>query len=214
MVLEKIAKGQSKAEEKLQHLRDWDVKPNPQEKLRRVSDLCDRMKSRTTWHRECSGGGWPCPTRWGGTVFQGRRGPLDPDPLTSQGDEAWEWPRSLPSWRSLVSSKRTVSVETVEEKGLSRKGLRKTGNKVKGSRKVNHSWRECGIKRGVLRWKSYSWFVHWWEHSRICCRISWPSDIRIILNWKQLRPNKILYAFFLSSRKGKRILFFFFKEDS
>ena len=66
------------------------------------------------------GGGW----RWGGTVFQGGRDPLDPEPLTGQWDEAWERPRSLPSWRSLVSSKSAVSVEIVEEKGLSRKGLR------------------------------------------------------------------------------------------
>lgn len=86
-------------------------------------------------------------------MFQGGRDPLDPEPLTGQWDEAWERPRSLPSWRSLVSSKSAVSVEIVEEKGLSRKGLRKTGNKVKGSIKVNHSWRECGIKRRVLRWK-------------------------------------------------------------
>ena len=185
-------------------------KTNPARETKTRERLCDRTESRTVWHRECSGGGRACPTPWGGTVLQGRRGPLDPDPLTGQGDEAWEWPRSLPSWRSLMSSKRTVSVETVEEKGLSRKGLRKTGNKSKGSRKVNHSWRECGIKRRVLRWKSYSWFVRWWEHSRICCRKSRPSDIRIILNWKQLRLNKILYAFFLSSRKGKRILVFFF----
>lgn len=123
MVLEKITKGQSKTEEKLQHFRDKYVKWNQQEKQRRVSDVCNRMKSRIAWYCECSGGGraW----RWGGTVFQGGRDPLDPEPLTGQRDEAWERPRSLPSWRSLVSSKRAVSVEIVEEKGLSSKGLKK-----------------------------------------------------------------------------------------
>lgn len=81
-------------------------------------------------------------------MFQEGRDPLDPEPLTGQWDGSLGRPRSLPSWRSLVSSKSAVSVEIVEEKGLSRKGLRKTGNKVKGSIKVNHSWRECGIKKG------------------------------------------------------------------
>lgn len=87
------------------------------------------------------------------------------------------------------------------KKALVAKGLRKTGNEVKGSRKVNHSWRECAIKRRVLRWKKLQLICTLMRHSRICHRKSCPSGIR-----KQLGSNKIFYALFLSSRKGERIL--------
>lgn len=75
-----------------------------------------------------------------------------------------------------MSSKSAVSVEIVEEKGLSRKGLRKTGNKVKGSIKVNHSWRECGIKRRVLRWKKLTADLYADENMPLQIMSLWHKD--------------------------------------
>ena len=63
------------------------------------------------------------------------------DPEVYQAGDPW-WAR-----RELFQCK------LWRKKALVGKGLRKTGNEVKGSRKVNHSWRERGIKKRVLRWK-------------------------------------------------------------